>query len=254
MKINESSWHFKLVNLAGEKPSDLCSYFWTLVRNTLIGMAVIPTVLVCLFMIYGIGWVTNEEIIQPKIVDPYFEVVTRVEYSVENGIEEKSNWRLKTADERRWYRLEQEDKESRTEKDNGAWFFILGICSFGLLMILGVSKTINYYDGALWIIGNSSRNKVLAFSIIPALINVMLGAAFAYYTNVTRWGIHSLDLPDIMMLPVLLLISWAFYQYIGMMLVRMIQEKNNETINLVTTFILAKKQKVCPMIDYTESV
>jgi len=199
-------------------------------------------------MVIGAGYLLNQEVIQPKIVDKYFVAEKSYNHSTEGNLVENTHWRLKTPDEREWYQPGQEEKDK-----NFNWIFLLSV-TLAIVTFLGFRLTYKYYLRTIEGLDSGTENKVLAFSIIPAVIITSLAFLHSYNQKIANFGFYYEGIVDFFFATVLLIISWIFIQYVAVIITGLFQGKDSKTIDLVTEFIHAKKEKVCPLIEYRSAL
>ena len=243
MNVSQKSWHYKLVHVAGETPNDLCTYFWTLVRNVIIiGFFLSPfvaSVIICI----GYDLIPKYVVTEKLWNDGEVVFKTAQEREADKLAQMKN-----MAEHREWEEQQKKNQQYYGYYDEETltyWIYgILGIFEFLIFLLL-------YYQN-IKKISAGVRNKVMAFTIIPSIV-VVIG--FLYGDN--AYNCHN-DIGDIGLLIfahlILVTVVWAVFQACAVIVAGKLRGKmDGDAITLVTEFIQAKKQKVCPIIKYVES-
>jgi hypothetical protein len=255
MRISEKSWHFRIVNYLDELPSDLCTYFWTLVRNILLGTGVIALIALFLLMVGSLGY--------NYATDHYIAVEKGYDWSQHR---ETTSWHVMTAAEQNEMKLQQakaavSNSWSEKEKEAAAkWeaqnrkdeFLILavivGICIIIAVFIAFGFMMQDYLEDEL-------AGKISAFTIIPAMATIILTMYFSGAYREFSANDPGLCAFIIILHPILITIVWlvirSLVNIIAAAVTRLTEEKDLSGVDVVVNFVRAKKAKVCPMIDYT---
>jgi len=261
MKISEKSWHFRIVNLCNEEPNDLCSYFWTLVRNLLVGAGILAIIVVLFFMIglIGFNYATKNYIVTEKgWKNGHATTTWHFMTKEEKILSEQKTRAIEAENIRTYYGSEKEYAEVKAQnKKKSYWDLTKAIAILiGIFIFIGIG----------WVKGDdldySLAQKISAFTIIPAVaITLIIGYCSGSYSELSTalWSDYrprdyGLSFIIIMSHTILIAILWAIFtsaaNIAAAITTNLTEEKDLSGVDVICRFIKAKKEKVCPLIEY----
>lgn len=253
MKISEKSWHYKIVNFCDDLPSDLCTYFWTLVRNLLVGAGIVAIIVLVVYFVGFLGFLEYKHVTAKYIA-------VEEKFDKQKG-EITTIWHVKTQAERNEAEVAEHGIPSEKEKESWTRQRAENIRDFfwGMLKVFAICICIPVFIAFGLVMENNVdyrlAQKISAFSIIPTVAAIILVMYFTGAYQEISANEPGLCAFIIIIHPILIIIIWlvirSFLNMVAAVIAKLTEEKDLSGADVIVNFVKAKKAKVCPLIDYT---